>query len=248
MFGYGPFEDICRRSVKSKRHHYAQATITVDARNRATFENYHTDQNEYILTLLRDFLADDSLNASCYLWGKHGTGKSHLLYAACRFISSSIYIPLFDLQVQPEILSQLNRFRLICVDDIPSITGQSDWEECLLTLLDSLETGGNLLILTGDRPPVDLDFSLKDLVNRLQSRQALKLSTPSDETKVRILMERADERGLPIDVTVIQYIVNHYERSMHSLIRLLDRIAYSSLEHRRHVTIPFVRAMDEYFN
>ncbi len=246
MSGCGPFEDTCRNGLIFGNDQFTQATISVDERNPASFENFFTDNNQPALTLLREFIADDTLNTSCYLWGKRGTGKTHLLYAACRCVSPSFYIPILDLHVQPEDITRLESNRLICVDDIQSITGQPSWEKRLLVLLDNLETTGNLLLLAGDRAPVDLDFDLKDIVNRLKGRQVLRLSPSADETKIKILIDRATERGLSIDASVVQFILNHYSRDMHSLLRLLDRIALSSLKYHRRVTIPFLREMDEF--
>ena len=116
-----------------------QTTIPIDRGNSASFSNYHAQDNQQALTLLQEFLSDEKLCASCYLWGEHGTGKSHLLYASCKQFPSSVYIPLLDLQLKPDILTAVVNFRLICIDDIDAIACQSDWESHLLILLENTE-------------------------------------------------------------------------------------------------------------
>ena len=223
-----------------------QTTIPIDRVNSASFSNFHAQDNQQTLTLLQEFLSDEKLSASCYLWGERGTGKSHLLYASCKQIPSSVYIPLLDLQLEPDVLTAVVNFRLICIDDIDAVACQSNWESHLLILLENTEKNGNLLVLTGNRPPVDLHFESNDLVNRLQGRRVFKLSSASDQTKVRMLVDRANERGLTVEPSVAEFILRRHARDTHSLTRLFDRIAQASLESRRKITIPFIRELDEF--
>lgn len=223
-----------------------QTTIPIDRVNSANFSNYHAQDNQQTLTLLLDFLNDEKLCGSCYIWGERGTGKSHLLYASCKQIPSSVYIPLLDLQLQPDVLTAVVKYRLVCIDDIDAVACQTDWESQLLILLENTEKNGNLLVLTGDRPPVDLHFESNDLVNRLQGRRVFKLSSASDQTKVRMLVDRANERGLTVEPAVAEFIMRRHARDTHSLMRLFNRVAQASLESRRRITIPFLRELDEF--
>lgn len=223
-----------------------QTTIPIDRGSSASFSNYHAQDNQQTLTLLLEFLNDEKLCASCYLWGERGTGKTHLLYASCSQIPSSVYIPLLDLQLKPDVLTAIVDFRLICIDDIDAVACQSDWESHLLILLENTEKNGNLLVLAGNRPPVDLEFKSNDLVNRLQGRRVFKLSSASDQTKVGMLVDRANERGLTIEPSVAEFILRRHARDTHSLMRLFDRIAQASMESRRRITIPFIRELDEF--
>ena len=229
-----------------KDEQVVQTTIPIDRVNSANFSNYHAQDNQQTLTLLQDFLNDEKLCGSCYIWGERGTGKSHLLYASCKQIPSSVYIPLLDLQLQPDVLTAVVKFRLVCIDDIDAVACQTDWESQLLILLENTEQNGNLLVLTGNRPPVDLHFESNDLVNRLQGRRVFKLSSASDQTKVRMLVDRANERGLTVEPSVAEFILRRHARDTHSLMRLFDRVALASLESRRRITIPFLRELDEF--
>ena len=229
-----------------KGEQVVQTTIPIDRVNSANFSNYHAQDNQQTLTLLQDFLNDEKLCGSCYIWGERGTGKSHLLYASCKQFSSSVYVPLLDLQLQPDVLTAVVKYRLVCIDDIDAVACQTDWESQLLILLENTEKNGNLLVLTGDRPPVDLHFDSNDLVNRLQGRRVFKLSSASDQTKVRMLVDRAKERGLTVEPAVAEFILRRHARDTHSLMRLFNRVAQASLESRRRITIPFLRELDEF--
>lgn len=226
--------------------HSVQTTISIDPIEQASFGNFNTEQNQHTFTLLREMLSGNSVDTPCYLWGASGTGKSHLLFAACRAVSPSLYIPTKDLQLQPEILDDLERYRLICVDDIQSVSGQRVWEDRILTLHNNTLANRNLLILTGRYPPGELGLELKDLANRLSGCQLLKLSHSSDDAKVNILVERAAERAIPIDRSAIEFVLRRYSRDLHALFRLLDRVARLSLEQHRKITVPYLRELDEF--
>ncbi len=244
MFGSGPFVEVCNLGMKNGKPG-VQATIAIDRGYQATFENYCPDDNQNALMLLQGLLSGRIEDASCYIWGSRGSGKSHLLFSACKSISPSIYIPVLDLELQPDCLTGIEESRLVCIDDVQSIAHQLDWERQLLTLIDNAQAHNCLLLLTGNCPPGDLNFKLKDLMNRLNGRQVLKLSPATDQSKVKILINRAAERGLSIETPVIEYILHRQSRDMYALIRFFDRIASASLEYRRKITIPFLREMDE---
>lgn len=225
-----------------------QATIAIDRGAAVSFENFHAGDNHATVQLLQETLSNQAPATSCYLWGERGSGKTHLLFSACKCVSSSVYIPILDLDLQADCLDGLEHSRLICVDDIQSIAKQPVWEKQILNLMENVINHGNLLLLTGDCPPDKLNFNLQDLVNRLKGRQVLKLSPTTDQIKTNILIDRLAERGLWIEAVVVEYILSRYSRDMHSLIRLLDRIALVSLEKKCKVTIPFLRGLDEFQN
>ncbi len=65
-----------------------------------------------------------------------------------------------------------------------------------------LESGKTRLLITGDRPPRQLNLGLPDLASRLDWGQIYKLQPLSDEDKLQALQLRARLRGfeMPEDV------------------------------------------------
>ncbi len=217
-----------------------QATLPFGLKDYATFENYKVGDNQAAVAVLQDLLTHNA-SMTCYLWGTAGSGKTHLLYSACKNVSDSIYVPTMNLDLQPAYLDSLEEHELICVDDIHSVAKQTSWERSLLSLLEKVESSRNKLIFTSNVPPIELNFALKDLVNRLTSRQAIKLQQISEKEKVEILIDRATRRGLRLEKQVIDFAIRRYSRDMHSLIRLLNRIDHASLTEHRRITIPFLK-------
>ncbi len=219
----------------------SQATIKIDLPDSSSFENFIEDSNAQVVRRLKDFVTSRSDRHLCYLWGVFGVGKTHLLYAACHCIQRSIYVSLKDLDLYPEVLSQMQLYDLVCVDDVHSIAGQPHWERHLMALFEKVVENGKQMIVSASVPPQELKFMLPDLMNRFCGEQMVKLAKPSEPSIARIFADKAARRGLIIEDSVVKYVMKRYSHDLHSLIRLLDRISQLSLAEKRNVTIPFLK-------
>ena len=221
-----------------------QRTLDVDSPDYSDFENFIEDNNRQSVELLKDFIAGNIAQNMCYLWGAFGTGKTHLLYAACNSIDRSAYVSLRNLDLAPEVLDELHIFDLVCIDDVHSIANQFEWERRLMALFERLDHHGNLLIVSSAVPPQELKFCLRDLNNRFSGKQILKLVKLSESNIADVFTNRANQKGLTIEDSVVQFVMKRYSHDLHSLIRLLNRIGQLSLEEKRNITIPFLKKQD----
>ena len=106
------------------------------------------------------------LDPFLYLWGESGSGKSHLLQAACQQAQTGdrqpAYLPLRDEQgLEPGMLEGLEEFALVCLDDLESVAGDAAWEGVITSysihytkLYDSLRPG-RAAALPGSYPGSD---------------------------------------------------------------------------------------------
>ena len=231
--------------MTSKHIKASQSLLPVGLTDYPSFSNYLPFQNHHTVEELINFLGHDRASI-CYIWGPSGSGKTHLLYASCRITPASVYIPLLDLQLQPEMLDGLESYNLVCVDDIHSVATQLHWEKRLFSLFEELKARSNRLVVSSNTPVNMLNFSIDDLRNRFSSRQVLKLQSASEKEKIEILIDRAARRGLRIDESVVHYALKRYSRDMHALVRLFYRIDSKSLEQKSKITIPFLKNFEEF--
>ncbi len=185
-----------------------------------------------------------------YLWGKRGTGRTHLLEAACHQQQSGqprvAFVPLIEAdKLKPGILDGLEEMALICIDDLDRIAGQTAWEEGLFHLCNRAREGGASLIWAGLHSPGGLGLGLPDLKSRLAAALVLHLRPLEDEERIEVLQRRATEHGFQLTVEAAQFLLRRQPRDMHSLIDLLERLDRASLAAQRRVTIPFIRSLLE---
>ncbi len=181
-----------------------------------------------------------------FLWGGRGTGKSHLLEAACRAMrlqgQAVALVPLADLaELEPQLLDGLERLPLVCVDDVDQAAGRLVWEEKLFHLYNRSMSTGTRLLLTGATRPADMGLRLPDLVSRLSASLVYQLKPLGESERVSVMQRRAWDMGFELSEEVARYLIRRQPRDIGSLLGLVERLDQASLAARRRVTIPFVR-------
>ncbi len=181
-----------------------------------------------------------------YLWGESGSGKSHLLQAAClqahREERLPAYLPLKSQgEIDPEMLQGLERYALVCLDDLEQIAGDALWERAIFNLFNLLRENGGQLIVAADRPPANLPIALPDLASRLTWGPCYHLLPLDDEERLELLLRSAERRGMSMSVETASFLLQRTPRDIHFLTLLMDRLDTASLAAQRRLTIPFVR-------
>lgn len=179
-----------------------------------------------------------------YLWGAKGSGKTHLLQAACQrageYGLTAAYIALGDAP-HPGGLEGLERLGLVAIDDVQAVAGQAVWEEALFDLINRLREHAVPLLLAADRPPSALSIALPDLASRLGWGPILRLEGLDDAAKLELLRRRAGERGLVLPDEVGRYLLERLPRDLPSLIEGLERLDRASMERQRKLSLALAR-------
>lgn len=222
----------------------SQLTLGVKLDDDARFENFFVGrQNQQAL----DFLQADGDEQFVYVWGNGSPGLTHILQAACHRSTTqgktSLYLPLKEkLHLSPEILDGVSSLAMVCIDDVDEIAGEEHWESALFTAFNSIKEGSTRLIIAGRSAPQNLEISLPDLHSRLQSGLILQLQPLDDEEKLLALQLRARQRGIELPSAVAEFILLRAQRSLASLMQILDQLDQSSLQQKRKLTIPLVKS------
>jgi DnaA-homolog protein len=223
----------------------SQLTLSISLRDDATFANYFAGRNEQ---LLKDLfvMANGRGEKFVYLWGQLGSGRTHLLHACCHAAGkrklSAIYLPLNDIDnLQPDILDDLEKMYLVCVDGFDKIAGKSIWEEAFLNFFNRMREEEKRLIIASDAAPQDVGILLPDLVSRLKSGMAFQIQELTDAERIQALILHAKARGLILPKEVAQFLWRRWPRDMASLFAVLEKLDQASLEAKRRLTIPFVK-------
>lgn len=220
-----------------------QLPLAIGLRDSATFANFLPGDNAALCHALQN---DE--HPFIYLWGPTGSGKSHLLQAACHAMDArggrAVYLPLAELIGCPvEVLDGMEAMDLLCVDQLECLAGQPTWQQALFHLYNRLRDSGKHLLAGGLASPAALGLELPDLVSRLGWGPVYQLHPLPDEQKAQALRLRAARRGMTMSAEVAAYLLAHGPRDMHHLFALLETIDERSLVEQRRLTIPFVRQL-----
>jgi DnaA family protein len=211
-----------------------------------TFANYYiSPTNQALIYSLLGFVSEPSENF-IYIWGKPGSGRTHLLQAACHAANQqqllAIYLPLQDKQeFSTALLESLEQCDLVCLDNIECIAGDKLWEEAVFHLFNRLRDAHKHLIVAAPSAPTHLSLHLADLQSRLSSGLTFQVASLRDIDKQQLLQMRAKERGLQMNANVANYLMKHWPRDIQALLQALAQLDQASLLHQRKLTLPFVK-------
>ncbi len=226
-----------------------QLPLEFEFQSNQSFNTFYPGNNAEVINHLQHFFSHDE--QQIFLWGETGTGKTHLLQAACQESiqhNKTCFYFSFDGKQLPdtEMLIGLESFDVVCFDNIEKIVGNTDWEHAFFNFFNLHRDNNKQLILAANCPPKYLTIQLPDLKTRMSWGLTLKIIPLSDEQQLDALIYKANDLGFEIPVNVGKFLMSHYARDLPSIWVLLDRINHATLAAKRKLTIPFLKQiMDE---
>ena len=206
------------------------------------FESFETGGKESEVATLRAAIADPS-SPWVFLAGPEGSGKTHLLIAACQSDERRAqYLPLGLMGAQAEsALIATEEFDLLCVDQVEALAGHLDAEIALFDLYNRAKSRGATMLFASRQPPSRLPLELPDLRSRLSACTQLSMKPLSDEARRAVLKRRAEQRGFALDDAVLDFLFRRFPRDLGAMLELLERLDRESLAAQRRITVPFLR-------
>lgn len=190
-----------------------------------------------------------------FIFGASGVGKTHLAQAIGVHIQETmpekrvLYVTahLFKLQYTEAVrLNKLNDFinfyrtiDVLIVDDIQEFAGKTlvATQNTFFHIFNYLHEAGKQLIMTCDRPPIELEDLVPRLLTRFKWGFIGEIEHPDYELRRNILQGKCNKEGLKIGQEVIDFIANNATDN----VRDLEGIINSLLAH----SIAFNRPIDQ---
>tara|TARA_Y100000590_G_scaffold17007_2_gene20377 strand:+ start:2079 stop:2786 length:708 start_codon:yes stop_codon:yes gene_type:complete len=233
--------------MKLKYPSLTQIPFKFDNFKKRDFNSFFQGENKDLLYFLNTMIKTRS-NNSIYIWGPQGTGKTHLLQAACKKANEMdwhvTYIPLEQYRdFSIDILDGLGKLDLVCIDDLEFIIDNIEWQQRVTLLFNEIRDNKNSIIISSKISPNNIKIDLDDLKSRLVWGHVFKIKAADDELKIKILKKEANERSFNLNDDVVEFLIRRSNRDLTSLIEILDEIDRSSLAAKRKITVPFVKEL-----
>jgi chromosomal replication initiator protein len=174
------------------------------------------------------------------IYGSTGLGKTHLLHAAGNLLfkrnrdSKVIYIG--SEQFVSEMISALRGNRIevfkqryrtagaLLIDDVQFFAGKDRTQEEFFHTFNALLDSQQQIILTCDRYPKEVDGIEARLRSRFGWGLTVSIEPPDFETRVAILMNKAQERDLPLEESVAYLIARRVRSHVRDLEGALNTL------------------------
>ncbi|MGI9245873.1 MAG: DnaA regulatory inactivator Hda, partial [Steroidobacteraceae bacterium] len=213
-----------------------QLPLRVRLRDTARFDSFVSGPNREAVAVLQDRLGPRVI----WLWGKPGSGKTHLLQAACAAAGergeTAAY---FDAGTAagPAMLEGCDALDLVCIDGLDALASAAEWNAAIFRLHTLLQDGHGRLAVASTVPPASVGFTLADLRSRLLAGSVHQLAELDEAGLCRALQLRAASRGLELADEAALYLVHRLPRDARSLFDMLDHLDQASLVAQRRLTV-----------
>lgn len=167
-----------------------------------------------------------------YLWGESGTGKSHLLQAACMQAEHEGVKASYAAAA----MEATANHGIVCVDDLHHMPRQQETELELLSCYERLQARAGSLLVAADVPPSRLQLRLADVRSRLAAGLVFKLAPLDDAGRMQAMQRRLRARSMVVSDEILGILLRRLPRDMRSLCRALDDMVDFASSQRQRLT------------
>ena len=180
------------------------------------------------------------------IYGGVGMGKTHLLHAIGNNVfqgqknkrvvcaSSEKFTLDFISSIQKnrtvEFSKSYRNTDILLIDDVQFFQGKEQTQEQFFHTFNELFQAGKQIVMTADRYPGEMVGLQDRLLSRFSSGLSADIQPPDFETRVAIVMEKAEQNGLKLSYDIIEFIGTHIKNNVRELESTIIRLlAHSSL-------------------
>ncbi len=181
-----------------------------------------------------------------FIYGAVGLGKTHLIQAIGNYVTentpgSKVYYTscekflneMVDAIQNSTMIQFKKRYRgkdILLIDDLQFIENKEGLQEEIFHTFNSLHDTGRQIIMTSDRPPIEINGIEERLLSRFQWGLVCDLKPPDFETRIAILKTKAELAGASVSNDILIYIAQRIKSNIRELEgALVTLLALTSL-------------------
>ncbi|MBO1408420.1 chromosomal replication initiation protein DnaA, partial [Vibrio cholerae] len=192
-----------------------------------------------------------------FLYGGTGLGKTHLLHAVGNaivdnnpnakvvYMHSERFVQDMVKALQNNAIEEFKRYYrsvdALLIDDIQFFANKERSQEEFFHTFNALLEGNQQIILTSDRYPKEISGVEDRLKSRFGWGLTVAIEPPELETRVAILMKKAEDHQIHLPDEVAFFIAKRLRSNVRELEGALNRVIANANFTGRPITIDFVR-------
>jgi chromosomal replication initiator protein len=188
-----------------------------------------------------------------FVYGPTGSGKTHLLESIandyrsklkrrrCVMLSAEQFTSLFVNSLRegsglPMFRRKYRDLDLLVIDDVQFLAGKRATLSEFQHTIDNLIRVGKQIIVSSDRPPVELGLLGGDLSARLTAGLTCPLRYPELEGRIKIAQQMCSERNMNLAPAVIELVCERLTRDVRRISGALNRLHALTMSTGRQIT------------
>lgn len=193
-----------------------------------------------------------------FIYGGVGLGKTHLMHSIAHYILS--YNPDYKIiytttetfsnelisaiknKTQEAFKDKYRNIDMLLIDDIQFIAGKDSTMEEFFHTFNTLYENKKQIVISSDKPPKDIVGVEDRLISRFKVGLTVDVQPPDYETRVAILVKRAELEHINIEVDALHYVADHISSNIRELEGALRQIYnFSRLKHADRIDTDLAR-------
>jgi chromosomal replication initiator protein len=197
------------------------------------------------------------------IYGGVGLGKTHLAHAigieiknrnpekTVLYVSSEKFTHQFIDAVRNNTTNDFSHFYqmmdVLIIDDVQFFSGKEKTQDVFFHIFNHLHQTGKQIIITSDKPPVEMQGMEQRLLSRFKWGLSADLQVPGLETRIAILKKKMYADGIDLPDEVVEYLAYSITTNVRELEgALISLIAQSSLN-KKAITLDLAKQMIDKF-
>lgn len=192
-----------------------------------------------------------------YIYGDSGLGKTHVAQAIGQEVKQRhpeqqvLYVSMNKFQAQyqtaringeiPDFIHFYQMIDVLIIDDIQELTGKPGTQNVFFNIFNHLHLAGRQLILTSDKPPVELKDIEERLLTRFKWGLTTQLQTPDYDTKVKIIRAKVQKLNVTVSDEVIAYLAENISANVREIEGALSSLVANAKFLGRKITTSLAR-------
>lgn len=215
---------------------------SVDLNHGFTFEAFVEGKSNEIAKAAAQSVADDAGHRynPLLLYGGVGLGKTHLMHAVGNRILAKMpnarvvylhsqrfvqdMVKALQLGTMQDFMQHYRSVDALLIDDIQFFANKLRSQEEFFHVFNALLERGHQMVLTCDRYPSEIDGLEERLKSRFVHGLTVEVEPPELETRVAILMKKADAEGVDLAADVAFFIAERVRSNVRELEGALKRV------------------------
>lgn len=197
------------------------------------------------------------------LYGGVGLGKTHLVNAIgieiknkfpnkiVLYVNSVKFVHQFIDAIKNNTSNDFIHFYqmmdVLIIDDVEFFSGKEKTQDVFFHVFNHLHQNGKQIILTSDKPPVDIQGMEQRLLSRLKWGLSADLQAPELETRIAIIEKKIYANGIELPREVIEYLAYSINTNVREIEGALNSLIAQSSLNKKAITLDLAKKMIDKF-
>ncbi|MCD8186949.1 MAG: chromosomal replication initiator protein DnaA [Rikenellaceae bacterium] len=192
-----------------------------------------------------------------FIYGDSGLGKTHIAQAIGMEVKQRhpdlkvLYVTTSKFQAQFQNAAtkgELNDFihfyqmiNVLIVDDIQELAGKDKTQNTFFNIFNHLHLSFKQLIITSDKPPVELKDVEQRLITRFKWGLSTQLLPPDHTTKMKIIKSKAARLGTQLPEEVVEFMSENITANVREIEGAISSLIANASFLNKTITVPLAR-------